>query len=178
MSPLALTFKERVGPVRDAAPVGSIFQTPLCKLRGRRTFPFEGGHFTGTKVTKGTAVDSPRPEDGGRAGQGRGARVWAAQAACPRLPPPRPISPAVRRGPPQRAGEAEAENHPLVSSSTCPLPSAVIPEGNPPRRKPGLEPAFESAAALHPHRLASAWAQPPSVALLQSVTSRLPTAQA
>lgn len=98
--PLALTFEERVGPVGDAAPVGSIFQTPLCKLRGRQTCLFEEDISRGGKATKGIAVDSPRPE----AGQGQEARVWAAQAASPRLPPPRPVSPAVRRGPPQSGG--------------------------------------------------------------------------
>lgn len=44
--PRTLTFKERVGSVRNAAPVGSIFEAPLCKLVRREVFLVKSGDFT------------------------------------------------------------------------------------------------------------------------------------
>ena len=42
----SLTFKEGVGSVGDAAPVGSILETPLCKLRRRKLFLLTTGDST------------------------------------------------------------------------------------------------------------------------------------
>lgn len=132
-APLALTFEERVGPVGDAAPVGSIFQTPLCKLRGRQTCLFEGGHFTGRKGDKRHC--SGLPETPGR-GPGQ-AGVRGAGLDYPGRLPMAATSPS--RVPSCTAGSTSERGRlkQKTTPSSLPAPASFPPRSFPREVHPG-----------------------------------------